>query len=104
MTRSAYRRKPSLTIFPVVAFILFLIAMWLPRPLSAWTGFSMIWTLLIVALGLGVPVAIYEQCVHRPSVNKEMERILAEPCASPNGGPGKPLGNSGAEERPPSVS
>ena len=93
-----------MAMFPVVAFILSLIGMWMVGQLSAWTGLSMIWTFLIVLLALVVPVVVYEQCVHRPSVNKEMERVLAEPCASPNGGPAKPLGNSGVTEGPPSVS
>ena len=103
MTRLVYRRKPSLIVFPVVVFILFLIVTWLPRPLSGWIGISMIWTLLIVAVAFGGPVVIYEQWVHRPAVNKEMERVITED-AAPNGPPAPRLTDSGVTEAPPSVS
>jgi hypothetical protein len=83
LTRVVYRRKPRLIIFPVVVFILFLISMLLPRPLSRWTGISMIWTLSVVGLAFGVPIVIYEQRVHRPAVNTEMERILVEQGGTP---------------------
>ena len=64
----------------------------------------MIWTLSIVALAFGVPIVLYEQCVHRPAVNREMERFLAEPGAAPNGAPATPAGNPRVTEGPPSVS
>ena len=104
LTRLVYRSKPSLVVFPVVILILFLIGMWLPRPLSEWAGISMLWTLLIPVGAFGVPIVIYEQWVHRPAVNKEMEQVLAEQGTAPNGGPAMPSVNSGASERPPSVS
>ena len=60
LTRSVYRRKPGLSIFPVVAFILSLVGMWMVGPLSGWAGIGMFWAFLIVALAFGVPVVIYE--------------------------------------------
>ena len=78
LTRVVYRRKPRLIIFPVVFFLLFLISMLLPRPLSRWIGISMIWTLSLVGLAFGVPMVMYEQRVHRPAVDSEMARVLAE--------------------------
>lgn len=104
LTRSVYRRKPSLGVFPVVSVILSFSGIWMVGWLSALTGVSTLWAFLIFVVAFVVPVMIYDACVHRPSVNKEMERILAEPCASPNGGPAEPLGNSGAKSGPPSVS
>ena len=104
LTRLVYRRKPSLVIFPVVALLLFLISWWIPRRLCGWTGISMVWALVITAGALGIPIVIYEHCVHRPAVNREMGRLLSEPSAPPNVGPAEPLGNSGVAGGPPSVS
>jgi hypothetical protein len=104
LTRLVYRKRPSLLIFPIIAFLLFLVSVWIPRRLSGWTGISMLWALVITAAGLGIPIIIYEQWVHRPAVNREMGRVLAEPGASPNGGPAVRSGNSGASGGPPSVS
>jgi hypothetical protein len=42
------------------------------------------------------------ECVHHP-MNRHRE-VLAEPGASPNGGPATPIGNSEASGGPPSVS
>jgi len=91
-------------IYPIVGFILFFIAMWMPRPLAEWTGISMVWALLIVGVVFGIPMVIFERCVHRLAVNKEMDRILADQGAAPNGGPATPTGNSGVAEGPPSAS
>jgi hypothetical protein len=73
--------------FPIIAFVLFCFSIWIPRRLSAWTGMSMLWALVITAAALGIPIIIYEQCVHRPAVNREMARVLAEPGDPPNGDP-----------------
>ena len=99
-----YRSKPRLVVFPVVVLILFLIGMWLPRPLSEWAGISMLLTLLIAAVAFGVPIVMYEQWVHRPAVNKEMERVLAEQGTAPSGGPAASVDNSSGMKGPTSVS
>jgi len=83
LTRLVYRRRPSLLIFPIIAFALFLVSVWIPRRLSGWTGMSMLWALAITAVVLGIPIIMYEQWVHRPAVNREMGRVLAEPLSSP---------------------
>ncbi|SPE55737.1 hypothetical protein SBV1_230017 [Verrucomicrobia bacterium] len=104
LTRLVYRSRPSLLIFPIIAFVLFLVSVWIPRRLSGWTGISMLWTLAITGAALGIPITIYEQRVHRPAVNTEMGRVLAEPGAAPNGGSAEPFGSSHVRGGPPSVS
>jgi hypothetical protein len=104
LTRLVYRSKPRLVVFPVVVLILFLIGVWLPRPLSEWAGISMLWILLIPVVAFGVPIVIYEQWVHRPAVNKEIERAIAEQGTAPNGGPPTSVDNSSSMKGPPSVS
>jgi len=99
-----YRRRPSLLIFPIIAVVLFLVSVWIPRRLSGWTGINMLWALAITGAALGIPITIYEQWVHRPAVNREMGRVLAEPGVAPNGGPAEPFGSSHVRGGPPSVS
>jgi len=103
LTRLVYRRKPSLVVFPIVAFVLLLASIWMPRQLSEWTGMSMVWSLTFTAAALGVPIIVYEQRVHRPEGNREMLRVLAEAGASPNGYPVEPQSNSAVGSGPPSA-
>jgi hypothetical protein len=77
--------------------------MWIPRPLSEWIGVDMVWSLLLTAVVFGTSMLLYER-VHGFAVNKEMQRILSERGAAPNGGPGTSSGEAGATEGPPSVS
>src|ERR1043166_6552258 len=60
LTRLVYRRKPSLVIFPIIAFLLFLVSWWIPRRLCGWTGISMVWALVITAAAVGIPIVVYE--------------------------------------------
>ena len=79
LTKQVYRRAPRLILYPLLAAIVcFPIAMWLPRPLAEWVGIDFSWSLLICGVLFGAPMLIYERWLHRPAVNQEMEKLIAE--------------------------
>ncbi|MEI8289729.1 MAG: hypothetical protein WCH99_09660 [Verrucomicrobiota bacterium] len=79
MTKQVYRRAPRLIIYPILAVIAcFPIAMWLPRPLAERVGIDFSWSLLIYGVLFSAPMLIYERWIHRPAVNQEMEKLIAE--------------------------
>jgi len=103
LCRLVHRRKPSLMAFPFGSLALFLIFVGIPRRVSDWLGIRMGW-ILVLALALGIAVLLYEYLVHRPAVDNEIKRILAEQAAAPNRGPGTRLGDAAVRGAPPSVS
>lgn len=82
LTKEAYKRNPKLKMYPVILWIvLFPIALFADNLLMVAWHLDRIPALLIAAAIFCIPVYLYERLVHRPSVNRLFQEIIAEPSA-----------------------
>jgi len=87
LTREVFKRNPKLAYYELLGCLVLLpAAWWLPRRLAGCFGVEFIWSLIIVAVVIGVPVILFERLVYGPAVNREMERLIAEQAAAATGG------------------
>jgi membrane protease YdiL (CAAX protease family) len=92
-------------LIPLLCFLVFFpVVMWIPGPLAELFGVDVVWTLLIAGVVLLTPIVLYESRVHRPAVNAEMEKLIAERGTAPSRASAASRDNSNAPGELPSGS